>query len=376
MAFQFATEKLEYAVNRQTLVDMMESYEQAFQAKLELEEVTGGLEELDRIWDNINSSIESLALYGDGAIRVLNVDKSLEDLLGVDSSKIDAKLASSALEDASQSLWDKFKDYCERLWTAICNLFKAIFGVKGEVARCDQVEAALAKIDDKTLAEVEFPSAEKREVAEEEAKNAEEAAKIFLEVDGYATELAAIAAAISFENDSRVDELNAKIKELENKVTVCEGKLDKIEGKTSDGTTHKSTSSSSEGGKEKMGVLGWTKATLLSWVKTFKKFYIDYCQKAIAAAERARSKSKSTADKLDSLQKAGKTKPKDEKTSKVNGTIKEAKSCHNKINNVARRSSAKVAKHKQKSSARMAALQKNAAKWSDGYDTDGIDFET
>lgn len=366
MAFSFATEKLEYPVDRQTLVDMVTSYEAAYQAKLDLEEAFGGLEELDAIWLNIDQSIEHLTKYGDGAIASLNVDGSLEDLLGVAASKINAKLATSALEDASQSLWDKFKDYCERLWTAICNLFKAIFGVKGEVARCDQVEAALAKIDDKTLANVEFPAGETRETAEAEAKNAEEAAKIFLEVDGYATELAAIAAAISFENDSRVDELNAKIKELENKVTVCEGRLDKLEEKKPAAPAAKPQGE----GQQKMGVLGWTKATLVAWVKTFKKFYVDYCQKAIAAAERARSKSKTTADKLDSLQKAGKTKPKDEKTSRVNGTVNAAKTCHNKINAVARKSSAKVAKHKQKASARVAALQKNALKWSDNYSSD------
>lgn len=77
------------------------------------------LDDVQQIMDNVSFSIEALAKYGTDAVKVLNVDKGLENLLGIPEKLITAEKAVNAMEGVMSNAFDAikkwFKEFCQKV---------------------------------------------------------------------------------------------------------------------------------------------------------------------------------------------------------------------------------------------------------------------
>ena len=127
MAFKFTVEAETTTESFDTLLDDMA---QLTETRGEIESLIGQLPELDAVYDNLTSSIEALtnAKGADAVIRTLNVDGSLEALLGVAENAITVKAATEGLGLKLKYWWGKFVDWVKRVCRGIANFFRKLFG--------------------------------------------------------------------------------------------------------------------------------------------------------------------------------------------------------------------------------------------------------
>lgn len=96
--------------------DIMTAYES-------LDEQIRGLNEVSALMDNIHTSLELLGTYGDSAIAQLNIDKGLEELLGVPEKMITAQKAVEGLGDKLHEMWKAFVEWVKSTVSKILEFF-------------------------------------------------------------------------------------------------------------------------------------------------------------------------------------------------------------------------------------------------------------
>ena len=146
MAFKFSLQTEPSVESVDTLLDDMAELSEI---KGEIESLIGQLPELDAVYENLTSSIEALnnAKDKDEAVRALNVDGSLEALLGVAEDKITAKAAMEGFGDKLKEWWNKFVEWVKRLCRRISNFFRKLFGMAPKVSKEAQELADLTGED-------------------------------------------------------------------------------------------------------------------------------------------------------------------------------------------------------------------------------------
>ena len=116
-----------------TVESISEAYEGLLASYMELSDAQRALNETCQIMDNIELSMKMIKTGGSGSIKMLNVDKSLEDLVGVAEESITVANANIAMEgafgDAMKSFWAKVKAF----FMKIVQFFKNLFSVKEKV---------------------------------------------------------------------------------------------------------------------------------------------------------------------------------------------------------------------------------------------------
>ena len=116
-----------------TVESISEAYEGLLASYMELSDAQRDLNETCQIMDNIELSMKMIKTGGSGSIKMLNVDKSLEDLVGVAEESITVANANIAMEgafgDAMKSFWAKVKAF----FMKIVQFFKNLFSVKEKV---------------------------------------------------------------------------------------------------------------------------------------------------------------------------------------------------------------------------------------------------
>lgn len=114
MAFKFSLQTEPSVEGVDTILDDMA---ELTEIKGEIEALVGQLPELDAVYENLTSSIELLnnAKDKDEVVLTLNVDGSLEALLGVAEEKITAKAALEGLGDKLKEWWKKFVDWIKKI---------------------------------------------------------------------------------------------------------------------------------------------------------------------------------------------------------------------------------------------------------------------
>ena len=136
MAFQFNTDApAESVVSPE--VEMLEDMRELGEVKAEIESLIGELPEMDAIYDNLTASMQCLtdAKNKDEVVLMLNIDHSIESLLGVAEDKITAKAAIEGLGDKLKYWWDKFITWVKRVCRNIANFFRKLFGFAPKVSK-------------------------------------------------------------------------------------------------------------------------------------------------------------------------------------------------------------------------------------------------
>ena len=116
-----------------TVVDISEAYEGLLVSYMELSDAQRNLDETCQIMDNIELSMKMIKAGGSGSIKMLNVDRSLEDLVGVAEESITIANANIAMEGA---FGDAMKSFCAKVkafFMKIVQFFKNLFSVKEKV---------------------------------------------------------------------------------------------------------------------------------------------------------------------------------------------------------------------------------------------------
>ena len=82
------------------LIEAQESMRQAWQ---DLDESVKQLGAVQSVMDNINSAVNAIEQFGEAAVLVINVDKSLENLVGVSENLLTADKALEGLGEAAKA---------------------------------------------------------------------------------------------------------------------------------------------------------------------------------------------------------------------------------------------------------------------------------
>ena len=146
MAFNFTIEAEPSTESVDTLLD---DVAQLTEIKGEIESLIGQLPELDAVYDNLSSSIETLttAKDPDEAVLALNTDGSIEAMLGVAEDAITVKAATEGLGEKLKYWWDKFITWVKRVCRNIANFFRKLFGFAPKVSKEAQELADLTGAD-------------------------------------------------------------------------------------------------------------------------------------------------------------------------------------------------------------------------------------
>jgi len=112
--------------------------------------------EVQQIVDNVNFSINAISKYGIDAIKVLNVDGSLENLLGIPEKLITAEKAVNALEGLVGDAWEKikqwFKEFAAKV-RAFCEKIKNFF-IKEKVVEKTVIQTVEKQVPVEVVKEV------------------------------------------------------------------------------------------------------------------------------------------------------------------------------------------------------------------------------
>ena len=115
--------------------DITEAYEGMMAAYMELSDAQRNLDEVCQVMENINLSMQMLQSGSTDAVKLLNIDKSLESLLGVTEEKITVQAAEEGLADSIKAAWTKFwefiKDFCRKVVAYIKMMFNNGIGWNG-----------------------------------------------------------------------------------------------------------------------------------------------------------------------------------------------------------------------------------------------------
>ena len=131
---------------------VISAYEDFMICYMELSETQRNLDEVCSVIENIRLSMEMIKVGGAEAVKLLNVDKSLEGLLGVAEEKMTVQVAQEGLSDAAKAVWEKIKAFIKRIITEVRDIINK-HSVKVQLALTEQrFKESINKIDDKAFA--------------------------------------------------------------------------------------------------------------------------------------------------------------------------------------------------------------------------------
>lgn len=116
-----------------TIEDVAVAYEGLLSTYMELSDAQRNLDEVCQVMENLTLSIEMLKTGGSEAIKILNADKSIENLINVDISKATVESVTESLEGATNSAWTKFVEMVKAVYRKVVAFFKSIFYKTGMV---------------------------------------------------------------------------------------------------------------------------------------------------------------------------------------------------------------------------------------------------
>ena len=112
-----------------TVEDVIGAYEGLLSAYMELSDARRNLDEVSLVMENIELSMKMLQSGSADAVKLLNVDKSLENLLGVAEEKISLQAAEEGLgttvKDLAKKFWETVKQWISKFVGYIKSLFSA-----------------------------------------------------------------------------------------------------------------------------------------------------------------------------------------------------------------------------------------------------------
>ena len=112
-----------------TVEDVTGAYEGLLSAYMELSDAQRNLDDVCQVMENIELSMKMLQSGSADAVRLLNVDKSLENLLGVAEEKISLQAAEEGLgttvKDLAKKFWETVKQWISKFVGYIKSLFGA-----------------------------------------------------------------------------------------------------------------------------------------------------------------------------------------------------------------------------------------------------------
>lgn len=106
-----------------TVESISEAYEGLLASYMGLSDALRNLDEVCQVMENIALSIQMIETGGMDAVKLLNVDKSMESLLGVAEEKFTVEAATEGFTEAFKEAWAKFKEWCRKAWKWIVDFF-------------------------------------------------------------------------------------------------------------------------------------------------------------------------------------------------------------------------------------------------------------
>lgn len=106
-----------------TVESVSEAYEGLLTSYMELSDAQRNLDEVCQVMENIELSMKMLQSGSADAVKLLNIDRSLENLLGVAEEKLTVQSATEGFTDALKAAWEKFKGWCQKIWSWIVEFF-------------------------------------------------------------------------------------------------------------------------------------------------------------------------------------------------------------------------------------------------------------
>lgn len=116
-----------------TVESISEAYEGLLTSYMELSDAQRDLDEVCQVMENIELSMKMIKTGGVDAIKILNVDKSLENLLNIDVSRITTDNAVEGLDDANSSIWQKFVEAVKKVYRSVVAFLKSVFNKVGMI---------------------------------------------------------------------------------------------------------------------------------------------------------------------------------------------------------------------------------------------------
>lgn len=107
--------------------DITEAYERLMTSYMELTDTQRNLDEVCQVMDNINLSMQMLQSGSADVVMLLNVDKSLESLLGMAEEKITVQAAEEGLTDSIKAAWTKFWEFIKDFFRKVIAYIKMMF---------------------------------------------------------------------------------------------------------------------------------------------------------------------------------------------------------------------------------------------------------
>lgn len=102
-----------------TVESISEVYEGLLTSYMELSDAQRGMDEVHQVMENINLSMKMLQKGGIEAVKLLNIDKSLESLVGVAEEKLTVEASKEGFGDAANAAWEKLKEWVKKFVEAV-----------------------------------------------------------------------------------------------------------------------------------------------------------------------------------------------------------------------------------------------------------------
>lgn len=106
-----------------TVEQVSAAYEDLMCSYMELTDAQRDLDEVCQVMENIELSMKMIKTGGIDAVKLLDIDKSLEGLLGVAEEKLTVQAAQEGLGDAIKSGFNQFVEWVKKVLLAIRNFF-------------------------------------------------------------------------------------------------------------------------------------------------------------------------------------------------------------------------------------------------------------
>lgn len=129
-----------------TAAQVSAAYEGLLVAYMELSDAQRNLDEVCQAMSNIDISMKMIKTGGLDVIKMLNVDKSMEDLFGLAEDKITVKIAEEGFGQVTGELWTKFWEWIKRVAVAVRNFFASMFGFRKK--KEEEVQEVASASDD------------------------------------------------------------------------------------------------------------------------------------------------------------------------------------------------------------------------------------
>ena len=113
-----------------TVESISEAYEGLLTSYMELSDAQRNLDEVCQVMENIELSMKMIKTGGMDAVKLLNVDKSLEGLLGVAEEKMTVQATHEGFSQALSEGWKKFKEFVKSVISKIVEFFKNLIPTK------------------------------------------------------------------------------------------------------------------------------------------------------------------------------------------------------------------------------------------------------